>query len=278
MPGSLTPHVLVKFSGTDASPTVTRWSDLLTCEQLALDYAQRLPTVVSARNRIIAHGGRTFLEVERFDRHGRFGRSPLISLETVNAALLGKDPSDWRPLADALVAARLLSVEEGRRIHVIWWFGRLIANTDMHLGNLSFRPDKGRLFLAPVYDMLPMLYAPLAGGEVPTRTFEPLLPLPRERDTWLIACEAAAGFWDGGSADSRISADFRVMVRDHGARLWAACERDWCSSGHRSQLQADVSHGLSTLAPVGTKCRRLRVATVRPSSRAVAAIRTSALS
>ena len=225
LPGSLTPHVLVKFSGADASPTVTRWSDLLTCEQLALNYAQRLPTVVSARSRIIAHAGRTFLEVERFDRHGRFGRSPLVSLETVNAALMGKDPSDWRPLADALVAARLLSVEDGRRINLIWWFGRLIGNTDMHLGNLSFRPDKGRLSLAPVYDILPMLYAPLAGGELPTRTFEPPLPLPRERDIWLIACQAAAGFWDAVSADARISADFRAMVRDHGTRLWAACER-----------------------------------------------------
>lgn len=224
-PGSLTPHVLVKFSGADSSPTVTRWSDLLTCEHLALESARRLPGVVSARSRIVAHAGRTFLEVERFDRHGRFGRSPLISLETVNAALLGNDPSDWRPLADALVVAGLLSAEDGRTIHLLWWFGRLIANTDMHLGNLSFRPDKGRLSLAPVYDMLPMLYAPLAGGELPTRAFEPPLPLPRERDAWLIACQAAAGFWDAVSADPRISAGFRAMVRDHGARLWAGSER-----------------------------------------------------
>ncbi|HAS50499.1 MAG TPA: phosphatidylinositol kinase, partial [Gammaproteobacteria bacterium] len=31
-PGSATPHVLVKFSGADGSPTVTRWADLLICE------------------------------------------------------------------------------------------------------------------------------------------------------------------------------------------------------------------------------------------------------
>lgn len=34
--GAQTPHVIVKFSGSDDSPAVRRWSDLLVCEQLAL--------------------------------------------------------------------------------------------------------------------------------------------------------------------------------------------------------------------------------------------------
>jgi len=42
---------------------------------------------------------------------------------------------------------------------------RLIANTDMHLGNLTFHVE-GTFRLAPAYDMLPMAYAPLPGGEV----------------------------------------------------------------------------------------------------------------
>lgn len=52
-----------------------------------------------------------------------------------------------------------------------------IANTDVHTGNLSFRPQ-AQLELAPAYDMLPMLYAPLPNGEVPALTFEPPPPLP----------------------------------------------------------------------------------------------------
>jgi hypothetical protein len=45
------------------------------------------------------------------------------------------------------------------QIQAIWWFGRLIGNTDMHLGNLAFVPG---LNVAPVYDMLPAMYAPFA--------------------------------------------------------------------------------------------------------------------
>ncbi len=78
--GSMTPHVLVKFSGADASATVQRWSDLLVCEHLALAHAAALPGLVVARSRILQAGGRTFLVVERFDRHGDAGRSPLCGL------------------------------------------------------------------------------------------------------------------------------------------------------------------------------------------------------
>ena len=40
-------------------------------------------------------------------------------------------------------------------------FGSLVANTDRHFGNLAFFDQyDGRFSLAPIYDMLPMLYAP----------------------------------------------------------------------------------------------------------------------
>ena len=76
---SATPHVLVKFSGAERSAAVRRWSDLLVCEHLALECLAGLPGLEGARSRIVEHAGRTFLEVERFDRHGRFGRSRLAS-------------------------------------------------------------------------------------------------------------------------------------------------------------------------------------------------------
>ena len=214
-----TPHVLVKFSGAGESPTVQRWADLLVCEHLALQHAARLPGVQAARSRILRHAGRTFLEVERFDRHGEHGRSPLCSLETANAALLGEPSRDWTALAARLARAQWLGDEDAARIAHLWWFGRLIANTDMHLGNLAFAPADGRLGVAPAYDMLPMLHAPLPGGEVPPRAFEPPLPLPPQRAVWHAAHGAALAFWREAAHDGRISPAFRAVCAGHAEQL-----------------------------------------------------------
>lgn len=218
LPGSATPHVLVKFSGSDGSSAVRRWADLLVSEHLALECAAALPDVATARSRIVTHAGRTFLEVERFDRHGLFGRSRLSSLGTLDAALLGDGSADWVRLAGRLRGAGLLAPADVERIQRLWWFGRLIANTDMHTGNLSFRPQ-GTLALAPAYDMVPMLYAPLPGGELPGREFEPPLPLPPQRAVWAQACQAALAFWQRAAQDSRISDAFRVACEGNARRL-----------------------------------------------------------
>lgn len=224
--GALTPQVLVKFSGADRSATVQRWADLLVCEHLALEAARVLPAATVAASRIVRHAGRTFLEVERFDRHGDFGRSPLVSLGTVDAALLGSGTADWRALTDRLWAQGWTTAEDRLATHHLWWYGRLIANTDMHAANLSFRPvagrektERGSLALAPVYDMLPMLFAPLAGGELPRRTFEPALPLPSEAEVWACAAAAALGFWQRAADDRRISGGFRATCADAARRL-----------------------------------------------------------
>ncbi len=216
--GSATPHVLVKFSGADGSPAVRRWADLLVCEHLALEALATLPGVQGARSRIVDHAGRTFLEVERFDRHGLFGRSRLICLTTLDAALLGDGSTDWTRPAARFAAAGLLTPADLVAVQHLWWFGRLIANTDMHTGNLSFRPQ-GTLVLAPAYDMLPMLYAPLPGGEVAQREFEPPLPLPPQRPVWQAACTAAQSFWARAAGDERISASFRAICKANARRL-----------------------------------------------------------
>lgn len=221
--GSATPQVLVKFSGADGSPAVQRWSDLLVCEHLALETlaAHGLP---AAASRIVQHAGRTFLEVERFDRHGDFGRSRLVCLATVDATWLGDGSSDWPRLAARLAELGLLAPAEVARIERLWWFGRLIANTDMHPGNLSFRP-RGGLALAPAYDMLPMLFAPLAGGELPVREFAPPLPLPLQRAAWGDACRAAMAFWAMAARDPRIGDGFRAVCMAEGEQLAQVAER-----------------------------------------------------
>ncbi|MBI5255484.1 MAG: type II toxin-antitoxin system HipA family toxin YjjJ [Burkholderiales bacterium] len=228
--GSATPHVLVKFSGADDSAPVRRWADLLVCEHLALQCAATLPGVRSARSRIVQHAGRTFLEVERFDRHGEEGRSALLSLSTLDVALLGDGSSDWPRLAGRLAALGLVDEADRERIARLWWFGRLIANTDMHTGNLSFRPvhteaGHDRLVLAPAYDMLPMLHAPLPGGELPTGAFEVALPLPTQREAWMQACAAAIGFWRLATRDDRISPAFRRVCGANLALLERVAQR-----------------------------------------------------
>lgn len=218
--GAATPHVIVKFSGREDSFTVRRWSDLLVCEHLALQHAASLTGLRAARSRVLQAGGRTFLEVERFDRHGEAGRSPLVALDVVDAAFVGSATADWPLVAARLGALGLLDEASQAAVQRLWWFGRLIANSDMHAGNLSFEPaGQGQLQLAPAYDMLPMRHAPLPGGEVPTRAPEFSLPLPAQRAAWQEACAAAWAFWREAAADTRISDGFRQTCDDHAAAL-----------------------------------------------------------
>ena len=112
----------------------------------------------------------------------------------------------------------LIDADDVAAIDHLWWFGQLIANTDMHLGNLSFHVER-TLRLATTYDMLPMFYAPLPGGEVPVRDFRPPPPRPPQRSIWLAACERAIAFWRDAAADSRISHAFRDTCDTNAARL-----------------------------------------------------------
>ncbi len=129
----------------------------------------------------------------------------------MNAALVGDASSDWARLAQRLAALGLLAADHVSAIERLWWFGRLIANSDMHAGNLSFVPGVDGLVPAPVYDMQPMAHAPFAGGEVPARSFAPPLPLPGQRVAWLVACRVAIDFWVLASEDGRISEGFRAI-------------------------------------------------------------------
>ena len=211
-------HVLVKFSGSDASAGTQRWSDLLVCEHLAGEVVRERLQVQAAESRVRHAGGRTFLEVTRFDRHGAHGRSPLCSWGSLNAGAVGAGPGPWTAAAKALAVHGWIDADTRARIELLWHFGKLIANTDMHEGNLSFRPG---LALAPAYDMLPMLYAPERGVELPEREFAPLPPIPAEREAWNAARAAAVAFWERAAADARISAEFRAVCAANAQRLHA---------------------------------------------------------
>ena len=216
-------HVIVKFSGSDDSVGTRRWSDLLICEHIAAQNISSLPGLASAQTRVLQAGNRTFFETVRFDRHGPRGRSPLCSWAAFNYGWFGLAGRPWTEGAVKLLLHGIIDRDTATAITRLWHFGQLVGNTDMHDGNLSFRPrrtEKGPgLRLAPVYDMLPMLYAPRRGVEVAPVTFVPRLPLPAEREAWQQAADAAARFWSQAAADDRISEPFRAICADNANKV-----------------------------------------------------------
>jgi hypothetical protein len=212
-------HVLVKFSGSDDSPGTQRWSDLLICEHLAAETLATEPGLSSAQTSVIQAGNRTFLEAVRFDRHGIRGRSALCSWAAFNYGWFGLPGRPWTEGAARLLERRLIDSNTALAITQLWHFGQLIGNNDMHDGNLSFRPRPSAagsvLSMAPIYDMLPMLYAPQRGVELPPVNFAPRLPLPAEREAWQRAAGAADRFWSRAADDGRISGQFRAICADN---------------------------------------------------------------
>jgi hypothetical protein len=212
-------HVLVKFSGSDNSAGTQRWSDLLVCEHLAAQTLATVPGLTAAQTSILQAGNRTFLEAVRFDRHGIRGRSALCSWAAINYSWFGLAGKPWTEGAARLLERELIDRDTSQAATRLWHFGQLIGNTDMHDGNLSFKPRisaaTAPLILAPAYDMLPMIYAPQRGVELPTVNFAPRLPLPAEREAWQDAATAADEFWSRAADDARISAEFREICVDN---------------------------------------------------------------
>lgn len=208
-------HVVVKFSGSDSSAGTQRWSDLLICEHLAAQTLATVQGLTAERTSILQGGSRTFLEAVRFDRQGLRGRSPLCSWSAINYSWFGLSGRPWTEGAAKLRERKLIDEHATRAITRLWHFGHLIGNTDMHDGNLSFEPRSAAgataLKLAPAYDMLPMMYAPYRGVELPPVQFAPRLPLPAEREAWLDAAIAAEQFWSQAANDARISWAFRAI-------------------------------------------------------------------
>jgi hypothetical protein len=195
---------------------------LLICEHLALRTVADDLGMAAAQSAIHQFDGRTFLEVQRFDRHGRFGRSDVCSWASINAALFRLAAKSWATGAKRMLQQGMIEQATAQRIGRLCHFGKLIANSDMHDGNLAFRPrpdGAAGLMLAPVYDLLPMHYAPMRGVELPPRQYTPTLPLPPDQQDWQAACAAAIKFLLLAADDVRISAAFRKTCAQNAKTL-----------------------------------------------------------
>ena len=207
-------HVIVKFSSLEAGPVAERWRDILITEFHASEaiHSQGFP---AAETRLFEQEGRLFLESQRFDRSGEYGRLPMLSLQAIDAEFTGLG-SSWPSVATALSRKGLLNPQHAFDVIFLWAFGRLINNTDMHLGNISLSIEGDVFRLLPIYDMCSMGFAP-KGDEIAPFHFVPP-DFGREQpvlseEHFAAVRKMAHDFWESVAADERISDGFRNFLR-----------------------------------------------------------------
>lgn len=202
-------HVLVKFSSVADNPVTRRWRDLLAAEHIA---AQVLlgAGIQASHSQLFDIGGRRFLEVERFDRVGDFGRRALHSLSSIEAEFVGDAGSPWPLLVTRLAAQGAVTAEAVASASLLYAFGTLIGNSDMHNGNLSFVSEHGRPYQpAPAYDMLPMAFAPRSGGILPDGLPSARLHPSVHPEAWRQALSLAEQFISAMNGDGAFSEDWK---------------------------------------------------------------------
>lgn len=223
---SATPtHVLVKFSPPLRTPFGERWNDLLHAEAIALEVLGGAGLPV-AKTRVLVGEKRAFLESTRFDRIGLHGRKHALPLDAVHDAFVGMPRQHWAHSCDELARQRRLSRAEAETVRLWRAVGRLIANTDMHFGNLSLWVDdvrRGRFSLAPCYDMLPMQYRP---GEhrddLGPTPFSVPTPGLEELAVWSRARALAETIWRRASESANSSGAWRVVCAENARRVASA--------------------------------------------------------
>lgn len=207
-------HVIVKFASGDGA-AADRWRDLLICEHIALEVLGEAGFPIPHSEWFDLDGIR-FLQVERFDRVGRQGRRGVISLFALNNRYLGDYPDSWSRASRRILEEPSLSLSAEDADRIIWLdsFGDLIGNTDRHHGNLTFFAEEAReltLTLAPVYDMLPMLFAP-AGTDVVEKPFTPGPPSALNLHVWHEVARHTQEYWARLCDENRLGASFRRIA------------------------------------------------------------------
>ena len=202
-------HAIIKFSAATESPVARRWADLLIAEHIALDVLPQLG-IPTPNTQVYSVAGQVFLVSPRFDRIGLYGRSPVISLAAIDAEFVGVG-SDWYQIGIALHQQGLIDADCLTQITQAQCFGHWIANTDMHLGNLSLIPTARGFELAPLYDMTPMYYAPMQ-DKLLADAWQPPTSALLQSNIGQATKALADEFWVRLSETANISEDFRQIA------------------------------------------------------------------
>lgn len=188
-------HFIFKFTAHDNNSVTRRWASLLKAEYLASEILRK-SGIASSNSEFFDCIDQWFLKVERFDRIGSYGRLGVVSLAALDHEFVGHNDASWSFLGTKLHQQGLISLKDAQTMQKLDAFGRMIGNADMHLGNLSFFHDRTtNIRLAPVYDMLPMLFAPRSSGHVPKNVPEIHLQYSPELTYWREMFPWAMQFW-----------------------------------------------------------------------------------
>ena len=202
-------HVLVKFSRADNDAAAERWRDLLIAEHIALS-TLRAAGVNASHSRIAEYAGRVHLVVERFDRVGLTGRRHYVPFGAIDDALIGERRHVCASAAH-LQQMNLISEQDLGTIQLVSLFGEAIGNTDQHFGNTSFTCTPAGFALAPVYDVLPMWYAPQSQGGMQQGLHPQLVILPEFYHLRDRVLALAKTFWQQVHDHARVSPGFREI-------------------------------------------------------------------
>ncbi|UCU97603.1 type II toxin-antitoxin system HipA family toxin YjjJ [Acidovorax radicis] len=217
-------HVMVKFTAELDTPVSARWRDLLLAEHIALQVLQG-HGVPAARSMTWTHGTQRFLEVQRFDRLGARGRRALHSFAALDAEFVGSG-GNWPVIAKALWKEGVITPQAFDTACLLWAFGTLIGNTDMHSGNLSCLSEGRRPYeLAPAYDMTPMAFAPTAGGGLPDRALELTVGEQVSAAAWKEALAMAQVFVRRVEGEDEFSSGFEACKAELVRHVTVAAER-----------------------------------------------------
>lgn len=201
--------VLVKFSPPRSSAIGQRWSDLLVAEYQAHEVL-RAAGILACESTLHHFDDRTYLELIRFDRESAVGRIGVTSLLAIDTSLYGNLDS-WIAAGTRLLRDGRIDAQTLEQLRLVETFALLIANTDRHFGNIAFLETyTGHYQLAPIFDMLPMLFAP-AHDQIPARVFAPPDPSADTLKAWPRARDLAEGYWRELARSEQVSAEFRTL-------------------------------------------------------------------
>ncbi len=208
----LNSHVLVKFTSNENDSVTRRWKDILITEFHALQTLIE-KNIPAAEVRMIDKDNRYYLETKRFDRLGNFGRCSMFSLQSIDMEFTGIG-DNWNEISTELYKLGLISPNDDYYIYFLWYFSKLIGNTDTHLGNISFGIKGDSFSLLPIYDMCSMAMAPKLNQLKPISFNIPSINEFNLNVNYkdLIA-DAAISFWKRVIDDDRISSEFKNYLK-----------------------------------------------------------------